>query len=299
MLKGLLAFFFISALQVSAQYGIRESKISSQIDPEVFLFRKDSLNRIDTTKQGINLEAYYALQYSTEMSLNRFDGKKEHFRNSIRWSEGRYYHNQTNTGPLFDILNASYKLRDENLGRKYYDLILQKTIKENWDENEKEQMDIAFSWLTPGVDPYYGPIDFDHSISCHLDTLVTIHPDAAIDTNIQRGNGHSLIKGSNNYLELKINTEKCRCRDCSYCTMIFIKLPGEKFPVSMDLDSTNCFYSSTNTWIYEPKETISFGKFYRNENGLYLVLAYRNNPSDTSYFLETYWISPEKLKEWY
>ena len=295
MLKGLLAFFFMSALQVSAQNVTVESKISRRIDPEVFLFQKDSLNNVDTTKRGINLEEYYALQYSTEMCINQFDGKKEHFRNSIRWSEGRYYHNQTNTKPLFDILNACYKLQDEKLGRKYYDLILKKTVRENWDEDEKRQMDIAASWLTPGADPYYGPVDFDYSVSCHLDTLAVIHSDVTIDTSVQRGDVYTLIKGSSNYLELKINTKKCRCRDCSYCTTIFIKIPGEKLPASMNLDSTNCFYSSSNTWIYEPKETISFGKWYRNENGLYLVLAYKNNPSDEHYFLETYWISPGKL----
>ncbi len=300
MFKLPIVFFSLFCFTAFAQYGSVDQKFSRKIDPEELWFQVDSLSTVDTTKADIPWVKYYQLRYDCEQSLYWFDKQKYHLENCLKWSGAHYFHDKTSIVPLIHGLEMSDKLDLLSQGDYFYKLILIQSSEKDWTADQKMKINNAASNLKLiSFENHQGPVDFDYPINficCDKDTLVKMHSNVEINGNTESYFHYELAAGKKNMLELSVSTKNCRCSDAGFSSKMFIPLSDLKLPESMELDSSNFFWSTVNVWRFQAKDKISFGKLFRNEHGLYVILAYKHNPNDELCLLETFWIAPEDLK---
>jgi len=298
--------FSLFSFTAFAQYGSVDQKLSPKIDPEVLWFQVDSLNTVDTTETSVDWVKYYQLRYDCEQSLYWFDKQKYHLENGLRWSSAHYFHDKSSIEPLIHGLEMCSKLETCGTGdfvsqaNDFYQLILSKSSDKDWTADQKMKINNATSNLKLiSYDNHQGPVDFDYPISficCDKDTLVTLHANVEINRNTESYFHYELVAGQKKMLELSVNTNNCRCSDAGFSSKMLVQLSDLNLPESLELDSSNFFWSTVNVWRFQAKNIISFGKLFRNEHGLYIILAYKHNPNDELCLLETHWIAPENLE---
>ncbi len=129
--------------------------------------------------------------------------------------------------------------------------------------------------LPPGV--IDGVVIPENVLTCDTDTIISFHENSLLviqdsTSKIQ----YSFEPGVKSYCEIEIKTLTCRCKDCSFSSIIIVETDNKNSLITLSPENTT--WSIWNSWRYHTLKEFFFGTLDLDKNQISLYSSFEDHP---------------------